>query len=260
MQGEVERWLKDRQRKILQDLVAQALESIPAWCRDAVRDALLHKAHLRRWEHGGFYAVVPFEDGWLPLDRAVVRLVEARAKESEGVDMERSVGDKVIMLVQGDITEMETDAIVNAANAQLVLGGGVAGAIRTKGGPEIQEECDRIGGTHVGGAVVTTGGRLKARWVIHAVGPRWGEGDEEEKLRQATLNSLRRATEKGMRSVAFPAISTGIFGFPKDLCAKIMLDTVLRFLAQEETSVERVVFCLWSPEDLNLFQETLQAL
>lgn len=93
-----------------------------------------------------------------------------------------------------------------------------------------------------GGAVVTTGGRLKARWVIHAVGPRWGAGDEEEKLRQATVNSLRRATEKGMRSVTFPAISTGIFAFPKELCAKIMLKTVLDFLAGKETSVERVVF------------------
>ncbi|MGQ9486041.1 MAG: macro domain-containing protein [Desulfosoma sp.] len=111
-----------------------------------------------------------------------------------------------------------------------------------------------------GGAVVTTGGRLKARWVIHAVGPRWGEGDEEEKLRQATVNSLRRATEKGMRSVTFPAISTGIFGFPKELCAKMMLETVLDFLAGKETSVERVVFCLWSSEDLSLFQETLRTL
>lgn len=256
----MERWLEDRERKILQDHVAEALEGVPAWCRDALRDVLLHKAQLRRWEHGGSYVVFPFEEGWLPLDRAVARLVDAWCAERGGVDMERRVGDKVVVLVQGDITEMETDAIVNAANAQLVLGGGVAGAIRTKGGPEIQEECDRIGGTHVGGAVVTTGGRLKARWVIHAVGPRWGEGDEEEKLRQATLNSLRRATEKGMRSVAFPAISTGIFGFPKDLCAKIMLETVLRFLAQEETSVDRVVFCLWSQEDLNLFQETLRAL
>lgn len=111
-----------------------------------------------------------------------------------------------------------------------------------------------------GGAVVTTGGRLKARWAIHAVGPRWGEGDEEEKLRQATVNSLRRATEKGMRSVTFPAISTGIFAFPKELCAKIMLKTVLDFLAGKETSVERVVFCLWSPEDLSLFPKTLRTL
>ncbi len=174
--------------------------------------------------------------------------------------MERKVGEKVVVLLRGDITEMETDAIVNAANADLILGAGVAGAIRAKGGPEIQEECNRIGGTHVGGAVVTTGGRLKARYVIHAVGPRWGEGDEERKLREATLNSLRRATEKGLRSMAFPAVSTGIFGFPKDLCAKIMLGTVLSFLAEEETSLEKVVFCLWSQEDLEIFQKTLRRL
>lgn len=260
MQEKMEEWLQDRERKILQDHVAQALEGVPATCRDAVREVLLRKAELRRWEHGGTYAVFPSEEGWLPLDRAVSILVDAWGGACGGVDMERKVGDKVVVLVQGDITEMDTDAIVNAANAQLVLGGGVAGAIRTKGGPAIQEECHRIGETAVGEAVVTTGGRLKARWVIHAVGPRWGEGNEQEKLRQATVNSLRRATEKGMRSVAFPAIGTGIFGFPKDLCAKIMLKTVLDFVAQEETSVERVVFCLWSPEDLSLFQETLQTL
>lgn len=174
--------------------------------------------------------------------------------------MERKVGEKVVVLLRGDITEMETDAIVNAANADLILGAGVAGAIRAKGGPDIQEECNRIGGTHVGGAVVTTGGRLKARYVIHAVGPRWGEGDEERKLREATLNSLKRATEKSLRSMAFPAVSTGIFGFPKDLCAKIMLGTVLNFLAEEETSLEKVVFCLWLQDDLETFEKTLQSL
>ena len=134
--------------------------------------------------------------------------------------MERSIGDKKISLIQGDLTELGVDAIVNAANAHLVLGGGVAGAIRMKGGPIIQEECDRIGGTHVGGAVITGGGNLKAAFVIHAVGPRYGEGDEDEKLRRATLGSLMRATEKGLKSIAFPAVSTGIFEFPKARCAK----------------------------------------
>ncbi|MFH1539595.1 MAG: macro domain-containing protein, partial [bacterium] len=105
--------------------------------------------------------------------------------------MKKQIGARTIELVQGDITEMETDAIINAANAALVLGGGVAGAIRRKGGPRIQEECDRIGGTFVGGAVITTGGNLKARHVIHAAGPRHGEGDEDNKLRNATVNSLK---------------------------------------------------------------------
>jgi O-acetyl-ADP-ribose deacetylase (regulator of RNase III) len=98
-------------------------------------------------------------------------------------------------LTEGDITEMETDAIVNAANDRLILGGGVAGAIRRKGGPEIQKECDKIGGTCVGGAVITTGGNLKAQHVIHAVGPRMGEGNEDGKLRKATLNSLKLADQ-----------------------------------------------------------------
>lgn len=174
--------------------------------------------------------------------------------------MERSVGGKTIRLLQGDLTELSVDAIVNAANAQLILGGGVAGAIRTKGGPIIQEECNRIGGTFVGGAVITGGGNLKARHVVHAVGPRQGEGDEDAKLRNATWNSLLRASEKGLTSIAFPAISTGIFGFPKDRCAQIMLTAVGEFLGQEATSLQEVLFCLWSREDLEVFEAALKRL
>jgi O-acetyl-ADP-ribose deacetylase len=170
------------------------------------------------------------------------------------------VGGKRIELVQGDLTTLDVDAIVNAANAQLILGGGVAGAIRTKGGPSIQEECQRIGGTRVGQAVITGGGKLKARYVVHAVGPRYGEGGEDEKLHQATVNSLKRATEKSLQSIAFPAISTGIFGFPKDRCARIMLTAVRNFLQNESSSLTRIIFCLWSAEDLAIFQQTLQSL
>jgi O-acetyl-ADP-ribose deacetylase (regulator of RNase III) len=173
--------------------------------------------------------------------------------------MERLIKGKAIRLIRGDITELAVDAIVNAANAQLMLGGGVAGAIRVKGGPSIQEECNRIGGTFVGGAVITGAGNLKARHVIHAVGPRLGEGNENEKLRQATLNSLKRAGENGLRSIGFPAISTGIFGFPKDKCARIMLGVVRDYLEAEETSLEAVVFCLWSKEDLEVFTDTLES-
>jgi len=171
--------------------------------------------------------------------------------------MEARIGDRIIQLVQGDLTELAVDAIVNAANAQLVLGAGVAGAIRTKGGPSIREECDAIGGTTVGQAVITGAGNLKARHVIHAVGPRMGEGNEDEKLRLATWNSLLRATENGLTSIAFPAISTGIFGFPKDRCAAIMLRAARQFLEQQSTSVAKVIFCLWSAEDLKIFEETL---
>lgn len=174
--------------------------------------------------------------------------------------MDRTVKGKKIRLMQGDLTELAVDAIVNAANTALVLGGGVAGAIRMKGGPSIQEECNRIGGTTVGEAVVTGAGKLNARYVIHAAGPRYGEGNDEEKLHNATVNSLKRATEKGMLSLAFPAISTGIFGFPKDRCADIMLKATRSFLESEETSLQEVIFCLWSKDDLDLFARTLEVL
>jgi len=171
--------------------------------------------------------------------------------------MEKIIRGRKLTLVQGDLTELAVDAIVNAANSQLQLGGGVAGAIRTKGGPSIQEECNRIGPIRVGEAAVTGGGNLKASYVVHAVGPMYGEGDEDEKLRNATLSSLKRATEKGMKSIAFPAISTGIFGFPKDRCAQIMLGTISQFLESQDTSLESVILCLWSRDDLVLFGKTL---
>ena len=168
--------------------------------------------------------------------------------------MKWTINGKQLVLVQGDITEMDTDAIVNAANKNLILGAGVAGAIRTKGGATIQEECNRIGGASVGGAAITTGGDLKASYVIHAVGPRMGEGDEDRKLADATRNSLKLANEKGLASITFPAISTGIFGFPKDRCARIMLTTVAETLKKEDTSLEEVAFCLWGEETLEVFQ------
>lgn len=171
--------------------------------------------------------------------------------------MEMKIAGRTLELVEGDITELDTDAIVNAANARLVLGGGVAGAIRGRGGPRIQAECDRIGGTFVGGAVLTTGGDLKARHVIHAVGPQMGEGDEDRKLRDATLNSLKLADEHGLKSIAFPAISTGIFGFPVGRCAEIMLGTALAYL-RGPTSLERVVFCLFGQDHYDIFARQLE--
>ena len=161
-----------------------------------------------------------------------------------------------IKLYQGDITDMNVDAIVNAANAQLILGGGVAGAIRKKGGPIIQEECNKIGGTFVGGAVITGGGNLKAKHVIHAVGPRMGEGDEDQKLKNATLNSLKLMDEHGLSSIAFPAISTGIFGYPIDKCAKIMISTTKEYL-ESDTQIKEVIFCLYSSSDFEVFNKTL---
>ncbi len=170
--------------------------------------------------------------------------------------MQVKIGNSILELVRGDITEQDTEAIVNAANRQLILGGGVAGAIRTKGGPEIQKECSRIGETFAGGAVKTTGGNLKARYVIHAVGPRMGEGDEDNKLKNATLNSLKIAERDEMKSISFPAISTGIFGFPIRRCAEIMLGVVMDYL-QKNTKLEKVVFCLFTEADYKVFEEQL---
>ncbi|MBF0477365.1 MAG: macro domain-containing protein [Deltaproteobacteria bacterium] len=167
--------------------------------------------------------------------------------------MKTESNGRIIELVQGDITEMDTDAIVNAANSSLILGAGVAGAIRSKGGPTIQEECNRIGGTYVGGAVITSGGNLKAGHVIHAVGPQMGEGNEDEKLINATLNSLKRAEENELTSIAFPAISTGIFGFPVDRCAKIMLSTISEYLRHSHGSLKRVVLCLYGQQSYDIF-------
>jgi O-acetyl-ADP-ribose deacetylase (regulator of RNase III) len=155
---------------------------------------------------------------------------------------EITISNSKIKLIQGDITELNTDVIVNAANAQLRLGSGVAGAIRRKGGPLIQEECNKIGGTFVGGAVITTGGELKVKRVIHAVGPRMGEGNEDEKLKNATLNSLKLMDEHELKRIAFPAISTGVFGYPIEECAKIMISTAKEYLSGE-TQIEEVVFC-----------------
>lgn len=170
--------------------------------------------------------------------------------------MKVDIENHVLELTEGDITEMQTDAFVNAANEQLVMGGGVAGAIRKKGGPEIQKECNKIGGTFVGGAVITTGGNLKAKYVIHAVGPRMGEGNEDEKLKNATLNSLKVADENNLKSIAFPAISTGIFGFPIQRCAEIMLKTAIDYL-KGQTNLQRVVFCLFGQESYKVFENQL---
>ncbi len=171
--------------------------------------------------------------------------------------MKVNIEGRVLELLDGDITEMETEAIVNAANARLVLGGGVAGAIRKKGGPQIQEECDGKGGTFVGGAVITTGGNLKAKYVIHAVGPRMGEGDEDQKLRNATLNSLKLADANNLKSISFPAISTGIFGFPIRRCAEIMLQTTIEYL-RGRTGLEKVIFCLFGGDSFEVFARQLK--
>jgi len=150
------------------------------------------------------------------------------------------------------------DAIVNAANERLQLGAGVAGAIRRRGGPSIQEECDRIGGCPVGEAVVTGGGNLPARWVIHAVGPVWsgGHAAEERLLASAVRSALSRAEEVGAESVALPAISTGVFGFPLERAAEISVEEGRRFAARAKT-VGRIVFCLFDEEAYASFEKAM---
>jgi O-acetyl-ADP-ribose deacetylase (regulator of RNase III) len=182
--------------------------------------------------------------------------VRVRAKIEKFI-MTATIHQTELVLLDGDITEQATDAIVNPANSGLILGGGVAGAIRRKGGPKIQEECDKIGGTPVGTAVITTGGNLKAKYVIHAVGPQMGEGGEDRKLREATLNSFKIADQNKLKSIVFPAISTGIFGYPIDRCAQIMLTTTIEYL-RGKTGLEKVVFCLWGEEAYQTFERALK--
>jgi putative ATPase len=141
---------------------------------------------------------------------------------------------QIISLWQGDITEEDVDAIVNAANERLQHGGGVAGVIVRRGGRVIQEESDRIGRVATGKAVMTGAGKLKARWVIHAVGPVYDASnpDMDELLKSAVRNSMLLAHQKGLSSLSLPAISSGIFGFPKERCARDMIDAILEFIGQ----------------------------
>lgn len=170
------------------------------------------------------------------------------------------IGEYTIRLVMGDITKLEVDAIVNAANSWLKHGGGVAAAIAKAGGKIIQEESDDVvrkrGPIKVGEAVYTSAGMLKVKYVIHAVGPRMGEGEEDEKLRSATLNSLRLAESLGLKSIVFPAISTGVFGYPKERCAQMMLKTVREYILSGG-KVKEILFCLYDEPTFKIFEEAL---
>lgn len=176
--------------------------------------------------------------------------------------MEARVNDTLISLVRGDITLEETDAIVNAANERLAGGGGVDGAIHRAGGPAIMEECRRIkGGCPTGTAVITIGGNLKARFVIHTVGPIYRDGTHNEPglLESAYHSSLALAVEKGLKSVAFPSISTGVYGYPIEDGAKVALSTVLDFL-KKDNHLDLVRFVLFSDRDLAVYSRALSSL
>jgi O-acetyl-ADP-ribose deacetylase (regulator of RNase III) len=179
------------------------------------------------------------------------------------VEKEFKIGAATIRFVKGDITEVAADAIVNAANHSLMGGGGVDGAIHLKGGPEILEECKKIRsidwpeGLPTGKAVITTGGNLKAKHVIHTVGPVWrGGGDDESGLlAEAYVNSLRVAVMSKLRTIAFPSISTGAYGYPIQEASRIAVTTVRRFLETKD-SLNEIIFVLFSERDLNVYVET----
>ena len=158
-----------------------------------------------------------------------------------------------IEIRQGDLTEMDCDAIVNAANNDLQLGGGVAGAIRRKGGPQIQAECNEIGTIPVGGAAITAGGNLKARYVIHAASMQLGGRTSAQSLRSSTAHALRIAAQKGLNTIAFPAVGTGIAGFPLRECAEIMLREAARHF-ESATSLEKIYVVLFDKEALEVFE------
>lgn len=166
--------------------------------------------------------------------------------------MDVKIGKTKLSLVTGDITEQNTDAIVNAANSELTGGAGVNGAIRAKGGPRIDQECRLIGGCAVGNAVITRGGNLKARYVIHAVGPIWqgGDDDEPEQLASAYRRSLEVGVKHGLKSISFPAISTGIFGYPLRLAAPVALRTIAGFLEHEQHALEEVRVIIYHGDEV----------
>lgn len=166
----------------------------------------------------------------------------------------------MISILQGDLTEQPVDAIVNAANTDLWLGAGVAGAIRKKGGPAIQEECNKHGPVKLGEAALTGAGNLKAKFVIHAASMGLGGLTTEESLRNATLNSLRLAEEKNLKSIAFPAIGTGVAGFPMDECARIMLGLARERLESKRTSLEQIAFVLFDVSATETFRRVAKEL
>ena len=199
----------------------------------------------------------PSEDKYLTLN---VRWNQNRKKTLRTMYIEENRCR--LELIRADITEQEVDAIVNAANSALAGGGGVDGAIHRRGGPSIMRETDEKypDGCLTGSAVATGAGNLKAKFVFHAVGPRWNGGNrnEPELLQSAYRTCLELAVEHGCRSIAFPSISTGIYGFPIKQAAPLAIQTVTDFLSENSDKLEFVRFCLFSDADLEVYSETLK--
>ena len=162
-------------------------------------------------------------------------------------------------IMQGDITKLDVDAIVNAANRSLLGGGGVDGAIHRAAGPKLLEECRKLGGCNTGEAKITNGYNLKAGHVIHTVGPVYsGKAEDSRLLSQCYFNSMLLVSQNNLKSIAFPAISCGVYGYPvKDAC-KIAIDTVYRFLKEEKCPVTKVIFILFSSKDYDIYEKYLE--
>jgi O-acetyl-ADP-ribose deacetylase len=176
------------------------------------------------------------------------------------IDEIRISNDKIIRLIKGDITDQNVDVIVNPANCYLKHGGGVAGAIVRKGGKIIQRESDKIGFVPVGSSVITTSGELPCQAIIHTVGPKMGEGNEDFKLSKSIHSSLSLASDNSYNSISIPAISSGIFSFPKDRCANILLDESIKFLQNTNTTLETIEFCIIDDETLFHFKNKFKKL
>ena len=181
------------------------------------------------------------------------------------MDERFQVGKTEITLIRGDITSVDAEAIVNAANSTLMGGGGVDGAIHARGGPQILEECKRIRATRwpnglpTGEAIMTSGGNLKAKRVIHTVGPIWrgGTSGEPKLLKQACQNSLKLAVQAGLKSIAFPSISTGTYGYPIEKGAEVAIAAVREFL-KNKGGLDRITFVLFTAQDLDIYKEKVR--
>jgi len=170
---------------------------------------------------------------------------------------EIKVNQSVIRLTTGFIVDLNVDAIVYYARPDLALGSGFGTAISTKGGPKVQEELKKIGGVETTEAVMTSGGNLKAKYIIHAVGPRFQEENLEEKLLQTTLNALRRAEENRVQSLAFPAMGAGFYGVSLEVCARVTLEAAKKYL-EDSKSLREVIFCLRDSREYKTFQEQIR--
>ncbi|HHY13463.1 MAG TPA: macro domain-containing protein [Thermoanaerobacterales bacterium] len=172
--------------------------------------------------------------------------------------MKKKIGGSVLELTVGDIVKQKTEAVVNAANKQLAPGGGVAGAIHKAAGPGLWEECKKLGGCETGEAKITSGHNLKSKYIIHTVGPVYKNRQSDQiNLKKSYLNSLKLATQNNIKSISFPAISSGIFGYPKEEASKIALETIIDYLKNPQSNIEIVRLVLYNQDDFKIFKETL---